>query len=361
MILVLADDLSGAAECAAVARHHGLTAEVQTVPDPSARADVVVVDTDSRSLPPAGAAAATGRACRAMLTARPEWVFKKVDSVLRGPVAAEVSAVLRATGMTRAELVPANPHRGRWVCGGRYYVGDEPLDRTAFAADPEYPADTSDVWAIIRRRSGVRFGTGLTVPDVRTVDDMNVVASRLGPDTLPAGGSGLFSALLRIRAARRGRPSDPIQMRTRPGPVFGVRGSAYPAADHPGGVPVIAFDPAGPVEASADEVARALADRNAALLTLAPVSTTADQPADCLTALGACAAKILGQVSVGRLLLDGGATASVILRRLGWSRLTAVKPLSLDLVSLRDIGGRSPEVIVKPGSYPWVPDVWNSP
>ena len=48
MILVLADDLSGAAELGAVAHEHGLSAEVQTAFDPSATADVLLVDLDTR-------------------------------------------------------------------------------------------------------------------------------------------------------------------------------------------------------------------------------------------------------------------------------------------------------------------------
>ena len=56
MIVVIADDLSGAAELAGAALRHGLSAEVQTVFFPDTNADVVCVDTDSRLLPPAEAA-----------------------------------------------------------------------------------------------------------------------------------------------------------------------------------------------------------------------------------------------------------------------------------------------------------------
>src|SRR5688572_7906414 len=56
MIAVIADDLSGAAELAGVACRHGLSAEVQTVFSRFSNADVICVDTDSRSLSSAKAA-----------------------------------------------------------------------------------------------------------------------------------------------------------------------------------------------------------------------------------------------------------------------------------------------------------------
>ena len=49
MIVVIADDLSGAAEMATLAVDHGLRAEVQSRFHACADVDVVAVNTDSRS------------------------------------------------------------------------------------------------------------------------------------------------------------------------------------------------------------------------------------------------------------------------------------------------------------------------
>ena len=56
MIGVIADDLTGAAEIGAVGLRHGLRAEVVVTGAPSGHADLVCLDTDSRSCPPAEAA-----------------------------------------------------------------------------------------------------------------------------------------------------------------------------------------------------------------------------------------------------------------------------------------------------------------
>ena len=101
MIVVIADDLSGAAELAGAALRHGLSAEVQTAFFSGTDADVVCVDTDSRLLPPAEAALKVAAVARDIDTTRPAWIFTKCDSVLRGPVLAEAHAVAEAIGRQR--------------------------------------------------------------------------------------------------------------------------------------------------------------------------------------------------------------------------------------------------------------------
>lgn len=349
MILVLADDLSGAAECAAVARAHGLSAEVQTEPDPSAEADVVAVDTDTRSLPPAAAAERVGAAAGAMLAARPALVFKKADSVLRGPVLAEVAAVCRAAGSARAVLAPANPGRGRCVRGGRYFVGGVPLDETPFARDPEYPARTACVRSLLSERSaGCALGA-VTVPDVTAAADLDAAAAGCGAGDLPAGGAEFFAALLRARfALAAAAAADPVPPAS--GPVLWVRGSAFPSADVECAAAVVTVG--ADWSWAAGSARHALAAFGLVMLVPAARRHDARAPAARLATLAAAAAVVLRSARVDRLLLDGGATAGAVVRAAGWSRL-AVGARAGVLVTLRDVRGRSPEVLVKPGSYPW--------
>ena len=77
MILVVADDLSGAAELAGIAFAHGLTAEVQTELQPRTEAQVICLDTDTRRLEPEAAAAGLRKLTRRLKAASPEFIFKK--------------------------------------------------------------------------------------------------------------------------------------------------------------------------------------------------------------------------------------------------------------------------------------------
>jgi uncharacterized protein YgbK (DUF1537 family) len=91
-MLALADDLSGAAEIAVLLG--AARADTQVVlggHDPvELRARICVVDLDSRHLPPEGVA---DRIHSVVSQARSARIFLKLDSLLRGPVAAAVDAV----------------------------------------------------------------------------------------------------------------------------------------------------------------------------------------------------------------------------------------------------------------------------
>src|ERR1035437_1401499 len=96
MIGVIADDLTGAAELGAIGLRHGLRAEIVRSGKPSGAADLVCVDTDSRACAPAEAAKRAAAAAKLLRAAGAKWIYKKVDSVLRGQVTAEVEHGLRA-------------------------------------------------------------------------------------------------------------------------------------------------------------------------------------------------------------------------------------------------------------------------
>jgi uncharacterized protein YgbK (DUF1537 family) len=160
MIVVLADDLSGAAEMGGMAHRHGLSADVLTTSASSQvpadlDVDVLVIDTDSRACSAGDAmrrVSHTAEQCRAMPV---DWIFKKVDSVLRGHVVAELGALFEAFGQVRALLIPANPALGRTISGRDYRVYGQLLHETDFANDPEYPALTSNVVELLAERDSL--------------------------------------------------------------------------------------------------------------------------------------------------------------------------------------------------------------
>ncbi len=148
---VVADDLSGAVETAAVL---GL-ARVRLAGGPR---EHTVLDLDTRSLPAHEAAARVRRAGRID--------FKKIDSQLRGNVAAELAAL-------EGEVIvaPALPVEGRVVRGGVLYVNGE------------------------RRTSPVRL------TDAETDADLDAIVATADGATL-VGSAGLAAALGRTLGAR---------------------------------------------------------------------------------------------------------------------------------------------------------------
>ncbi|WP_160105353.1 four-carbon acid sugar kinase family protein [Pseudomonas izuensis] len=127
-ILIIADDLSGAADCAIGFASAGL----QTVVTLDALSDqpdaqVIAADTDTRRLSPEQAAERTVAAFKA-LHKPGQRLYKKIDSTLRGNWAAEVAALQPLAGL--AIVAPAFPATGRTLRGGRVFVNGQPLEST---------------------------------------------------------------------------------------------------------------------------------------------------------------------------------------------------------------------------------------
>ncbi len=134
-ILILADDLSGAADCGVACVSAGLETLValrHTDEDPAA--DVLSLDADTRRMAPDRAAEEFDRLIR-IYAANPDLLlFKKIDSTLRGNVGEELAAALRALRDMRtnyprsvALMAPAFPAIGRTTRNGTQFVHGQPL------------------------------------------------------------------------------------------------------------------------------------------------------------------------------------------------------------------------------------------
>lgn len=132
--LIIADDLTGAADCGIAFAKVGLDSVV-TWEDVAPSCEVLTIDTDSRRLAAEAAAARQVTALEAQL--RPDMlVYKKIDSTLRGQPAAELAAQLAALARDggraapMAVIAPAFPGTGRTTEGGRVLINGQPLEET---------------------------------------------------------------------------------------------------------------------------------------------------------------------------------------------------------------------------------------
>ncbi len=354
MIAVLADDFSGAAELAGAATLSGLTAEVCNATGEICTADVCCFDANSRSLPREAAVERVIEFATAIARLRPEWAYKKVDSLLRGHVAAEIDAMQAVFRYQRRLLCSANPSRGRVIRGGGYFVGETPLDETQFARDPHFPRTTSDVRRLLGEASAA-----IATPDATSTEDLLRLTETITPGTLPAGGVEFFEALLSSRGHER-RYDGPPQL---PGSRLFVCGS--PAAWQSGRgeeasaaqVPLVLLTDIEPCVARTTEL---LTKRGSALLAVGDPLARSPVAAETIERrLATVVATVLRHTHVDNLLLEGGATARAVLDAIGWRRFRAAGQLAAGVVVLEPLGAApAPRIVVKPGSYPWPPGVW---
>jgi uncharacterized protein YgbK (DUF1537 family) len=134
---IVADDLSGAADCAAAFASPAVPVPV-FLGDGGEDEARLAIDTDSRGMGEAEAISATARVFQRIAGRSPvhDLVYKKIDSTLRGHVGAEIAAALRAAPRFAGALVaPSFPEQGRSLVGGKLLVQGRPADQLGHAGD----------------------------------------------------------------------------------------------------------------------------------------------------------------------------------------------------------------------------------
>jgi D-threonate/D-erythronate kinase len=148
---ILADDLTGANATASLLKREGLPSHTHLfaqLPRGGAPASLRedgahVLDLDTRELS-GGEAVARLAVAIGWLGDPPDLISLRIDSTLRGPIAASIDALL-SDKRRLALMVPAFPASGRTTRGGIHYVYGVPLAETQVAHDPHCPVSASHV------------------------------------------------------------------------------------------------------------------------------------------------------------------------------------------------------------------------
>jgi len=384
MIGVIADDLTGAAELAAVGSRHGLRAEiVREGARPGGGAGLACVDTDSRSCDAKEAARRAADAADTLRAAGAEWIYKKVDSVLRGNVIPEVEAVMGRLGLRRGLLLPANPSLGRVIVDGEYFIQGEPIHRTEFAKDPEHPRSSAQVLRLLGepREFKLRMaGAGsLMVPEdtmlvgqTATSGDIREWVGASDGTWLPVGGAEFFSELLAASAHCGGSPAQ-RRVDFGEGRQLFICGSASgssqalvkEAKKNRGAVFELPrelmwgarLQPEA-VDLIARRILKAYESVRRVILTVGLPQVRNVTIARGLSGqLVEIAVRVLRQVEVRSVFAEGGATAALLVRHMNWPRLQVHCEWLPGVATLEVAGCGVRWLTIKPGSYAW-PDEW---
>jgi D-threonate/D-erythronate kinase len=222
---IIADDFTGSGDSAVQFASPDEPVRFPSTWDPEKIKSVfprtIAVNTDSRFLDPLEASSRVERVTRSLLGAGYRHFFKKIDSTLRGNVADEVSAMMRAGGFRCAVVAPAAPRNGRTVRKGLCMIRGIPVSETELAKDPFTPVTDGriahlfkvsfpgkieeiplsrvrDGAAPLKRRiqEGLDKGIRIFIPDSETMGDLESIAVLADlPEILFAGSSGFAEAL----------------------------------------------------------------------------------------------------------------------------------------------------------------------
>lgn len=389
-VLIVADDLTGAADCGIPCVQRGLETVVVLRPEAGAiDADVLAVDANTRAMEADRAADETARVVRQLGGSTDSLVFKKLDSTLRGHVGAELATVLRVRRDARPEsvaiLAPAFPALGRTTVGGYQRLHGRPLEetepwrrdgRSGRAYLPSIVAASGlrcallpldyvrgDGSALVTAMRDRAPGCDVLACDAETDDDLAALARasvHLGRDIIWAGSAGFIGSLIDAAGLKQSRAA-PVLPAVSGSPLF-VIGSRSTVTRRQAAVlaaieDVVSLDVDPTASSDALRASGFAANLAAALATGKPVLVwqTEDAPAaenaqsrDCAGLASVIASE--GE-HIGALFATGGETARRLLDALDVNALRLIAEVEPGVPMSVALGRRSLPVITKAGAF----------
>ncbi|MDR5816264.1 four-carbon acid sugar kinase family protein [Caballeronia sp. LZ033] len=392
-LLIVADDLSGAADCAiafaAAGRRTVVSLDAHKPPQDAA---VIAADTDTRRLAPAEAAQRVAAAWQA-LRAPGRRLYKKIDSTLRGNWTAEVAALARLAGP--AIVAPAFPATGRAVRDGRVIVRGVPLEETETwqlehaGQNPElramldmvglrvahvsleaFRAAPQDVAAMVMAAAASTDGVDAIIVDAENSEDLASLArvtAALDASFFWVGSGGLARELAALpdlfatEADTHGaRPFDGTQ-----GPILALVGSLSAISERQcallgaeAGVremivpPAVLRDGARHPEWQAwhERIGRTVRDREDAIVRIG--RDDAFDPAEGARLSNALAALVAPHFNeLGGLIATGGETARAMLAAARVGSLELLREVEAGVALGRPANGAGPAIVTKAGAF----------
>jgi uncharacterized protein YgbK (DUF1537 family) len=248
-LLIIADDLSGAADCAIAFASAGLSTVVTLdASHDTGDASVVAIDTDTRRLSASQAAERTLMACQT-LRKPAQRLYKKIDSTLRGNWAAEVASLQSIAGL--AIVAPAFPATGRTTVEGKVLVNGQPLESTDTwkLEHADRSADIAallegaglrtaklglstlrgDAAALARHIVGIAGGdTQALIVDAQTTEDLQALATvtmSIDESLFWVGSGGLAREIAGLPAMAKNAAQRPESVREKHAPTLVLVGS----------------------------------------------------------------------------------------------------------------------------------------
>jgi uncharacterized protein YgbK (DUF1537 family) len=376
MIVVIADDITGAAEMGGIALRYGLKAIVAEDVDANMKADVLVIYTNTRSMKKEEAVEIMASLTKKASQLRPSLFYKKTDSVLRGHILAEMKAEMQALNINKALFVPANPSLRRIIVDGKYYVKEEPIHQTSFANDPEFPVTSSNVVDMLGNENipvnVIKHDDSLnenciSVGEAKTNEDVLAWANRVDKKTLAVGGASFFNALLSIKYQLKNESNNPVDLSS---PLLLISGTTFHKnvqrikeySQFVSYMPTNIFNEEAinnsAFEKWSDDILDKLSRHNKAIIAVDNSTNQKTDPNLLREKKAKIAQLILNKIKIKEVLIEGGSTAYSIIRKIGWKSFIPTEELQQGIVRMQVEGVADLHLTIKPGSYEW-PAEWN--
>lgn len=361
MIAVIADDFTGAAELAGISLRYGLSVQLALPGVEYDGSDIFVVATDSRSLNKAEAMEVTGQVAEDLKRYQPDFIYKKIDSVLRGYVLAELKVQAVITDKDKIFILPANPSLGRTIEKGKYFIHGSEIHLTGFANDPEFATTGSSITELLRTNEGLKIigindrlaDEGILIGEAGNLEDIKNWAGKIDSDWLLAGAGDFYSALLDKKFKKISR--TPVFINK---PHLYISGTTFDKSreyikERSKSHGAVVYFTKDTVTSVLDTVSRTLKDQEKCIVAISE-EVSEMSAAELRQMMAQLTRRILEENEIRELFIEGGSTAAAILNVLNLRTFTPVNEIQRGVV--RMIAGDK-FITVKPGSYEIPPQI----
>jgi D-threonate/D-erythronate kinase len=367
MIAIIADDFTGAAELAGISLRYGLTVELCLLEVNYVNADVLIVCTDSRSVNEAAAKKITEDVVNEIFKLKPTFIYKKIDSVLRGYVLAELKIQMNQTGFEKAFVLPSNPSLGRTIYNGEYFIDGIKINETAFAKDPEFPMQHSSVVKMIGsddvkilKLKDVLPLKDIVIGEATSVIDTAAWAEKIDEHWMLAGAGDFYDAILR----KQFNLCEPQKIELQlphiyvSGTAFDNRKKQIKQIEHKH--ECVAYLSDKILENTADEiwdkqVAEIIKSKKKLVIA---IDKSSKDPVLLRATMAKVIVEIMQRENIKEIFIEGGSTAAAVLQELNIKKLMPVNELERGVVRVKAftsfeerLGEGGLYITVKPGSY----------
>ena len=225
LLLIIADDFTGALDTGVQFAACGISTRVVVGEVPSlgsCESSVLVVDTETRHLPPEQAFSIVENLTSRAVKAGVRCIYKKTDSALRGNIGAELAALYKASGSRQLPFLPAFPQIGRTTEQGVHYISGVPVTESPFGIDPFEPVRHARITELLAEQTDLPSRSfpplqegdpmpaaeGILIFDAGTVEQLRSTGRQLfhaGVSQVMAGCAGFAACLPALLGLADGR------------------------------------------------------------------------------------------------------------------------------------------------------------
>lgn len=171
---ILADDLTGANDTALQFHLKGANTQIllsdEIEPLNAINTQTWAISTESRNIEPELAYEKVTKAAKMFVEKlSPDFIYKKIDSTIRGNIAVEVLGIVSVCDYDASVIVPAFPAETRTTVGGYHLLRGIPIERTEMARDPHSPIFESHVPTLLKSQLAEEYRNLVGQIELKTV------------------------------------------------------------------------------------------------------------------------------------------------------------------------------------------------